>query len=113
MQELRAQIQAQIKLATTLRLVADQAYYCFNQNYPLTSVSYLENPNFQAGKNNIHLDCIDLAGDLDQLKKNIALFKKGKFGKGLADFEINDWDWMDENSKKVKAVTIFIYESSV
>jgi len=47
------------------------------------------------------------------LRKNIALFKKGKFGKGLADFEINEWDWIDQDKKKVKAVTIFIYETSV
>ena len=90
MQELRAQIQAQIKLAATLRNLADQA-----------------------GKNNIELEGLDLAGDLDQLKKNIAMFKKGKFGKGLAEFEINDLDWIDQNSRKVKAVTILIYETSV
>ena len=90
MQELRAQIQAQIKLAATLRAVADQA-----------------------GKNNIELEGLDLAGDLDELKRNIAMFKKGKFGKGLADFEIKDLDWIDQNSRKVKAVTILIYETSV
>ena len=67
----------------------------------------------QAGKNNIELEGLDIAGDLDELKKNIAKFKKGKFGKGLADFEINNLDWIDQNSRKVKAVTIFIYETSV
>lgn len=90
MQELRAQIQAQIKLAATLKQMADQA-----------------------GKNNIELEGLDIAGDLDELKKNIAKFKKGKFGKGLAEFEINNLDWIDQNSRKVKAVTIFIYETSV
>ena len=47
------------------------------------------------------------------MKKNIAKFKKGKYGGGLSDFEINDLDWIDQNSRKVKAVTIFIYETSV
>ena len=90
MSELRAQIQAQLKLAATLRQMADQA-----------------------GKNNIELEGLDIAGDLEDLKKNIAKFKKGKYGGGLADIEINDLDWIDQNSRKVKAVTIFIYESSV
>ena len=67
----------------------------------------------QAGKNNIELDGLDIAGDLDELKKNIAKLKKGKLGKGLlSDIEINDLDWYDKN-RKVKAVTIFIYETSV
>ena len=56
---------------------------------------------------------IDLAGDLESLKKNIAKFKKGKYGGGMSDFDINDLDWIDQNSRKVKAVTIFIYETSV
>ncbi len=46
------------------------------------------------------------------LKDNISKYKKGKFGKGLSDIEINDLDWI-ESGKKVKAVTIFIYETSV
>ena len=86
----RAQIQAQLKLAATLRQMADQA-----------------------GKNNIELEGIDIAGDLEDLKKNIAKFKRGKYGGGLSDIEINDLDWIDQNSRKVKAVTIFIYETSV
>lgn len=90
MQELRAQIQAQLKLAATLRQMADQA-----------------------GKNNIELEGIDIAGDLESLRKNIAKFKKGKYGGGLSDIEIKDLDWIDQNKRKVKAVTIFIYESSV
>ena len=55
----------------------------------------------------------DFAGDLDELKRNIAKFKKGKFGKGLSDIDIDDLDFIDANSRKVKAVTIFIYETSV
>lgn len=52
-------------------------------------------------------------GDLDQLKKNIAMFRKGKYAKGLSEFEINDLDWIDQSSRKVKAVTILFYETSV
>merc|ERR1712062_793113 len=89
MQELRAQIQAQIKLAATLKQMQDQA-----------------------GKD-IEFEGLDFAGDLDELKRNIAKFKKGKFGKGLSDIDIDDLDFIDANSRKVKAVTIFIYETSV
>merc|ERR1712088_1090468 len=49
MQELRAQIQAQIKLAATLKQMQNQA-----------------------GKNNIEFEGLDMAADLDELKKNIA-----------------------------------------
>lgn len=85
MQELRAQIQMQLKLAATLR---------------------------QMQANNIDLDGIDLGADMDALRANIAKFKKGKYGKGFADFDMDDLDWMD-GKKKVKAVTILIYETSV
>ena len=50
------------------------------------------------------------AGDMAALKANIAKYKKGM--KGLSDIEINDLDWI-ESGKKVKAVTIVIYETSV
>jgi len=46
------------------------------------------------------------------LKDNISKYKRGKYGKGLDDFEINDLDWI-EGGRKVKAVTIVIYETSV
>jgi len=87
MQELRAQIQAQLKLAATLKQMQDQA-----------------------GKN-IEFEGLDMAGDLEELKRNIAKFKKK--GKGFSDIEISDLDFMDQNSRKVKAVTILIYETSV
>ena len=66
-------------------------------------------PSFQ---NNIELEGIDIAGDLEELKKNIAKFKKGKY-KDFGDFGMDDLDWMDQNARRVKAVTIFIYETSV
>ena len=50
--------------------------------------------------------------DMEALKANIAKFKKGKWGQGFADFDMGDLDWID-GKKKVKAVTILIYETSV
>lgn len=81
MQELRAQIQAQLKLAATLR---------------------------QMGQQNIEMEGLDM--DLSTLRANIS--KLGKMGKGFGDLQIEDLDWI-ESGRKVKAVTIFIYESSV
>ena len=49
----------------------------------------------------------DLEGmdvDLDELRANLSKYKK--FG-----FNISDLDWIDER-KKIKAVTIFFYETS-
>ena len=44
--------------------------------------------------------------DMDQLRANLK-----KYGKG---FDLKDLDWMDaERRRKVKAVTIFFYETSV
>ena len=88
MQELRAQIQAQLKLAATLRQMADAA-----------------------GKNNLDLEGLDLEGDLAALKDNISKFKKG-YGGEFGDFDVDDLDWI-ESGKRVRAVTIFIYETSV
>jgi len=88
MQELRAQIQAQLKLADTLKKLGEQAE-----------------------KNNLALD-LDIGNDLSELKANLAKFKKGKHGKGLDDIDIEQLDWV-ENNKKVKAVTILIYETSL
>ena len=52
----------------------------------------------------------DLEGmdvDLDELRANLSKFRK--FGKG---FDVSDLDWLD-NRRKIKAVTIFFYETSV
>merc|ERR1719391_127813 len=64
MQELRAQIQAQLKLADTLKKLGEQA-----------------------DKNGLELD-LDIAGDMAALKKNLAKFKRGKHGAGLDDIDI-------------------------
>ena len=42
---------------------------------------------FISDKNGVPLD-IDIGGDLAELKKNLAKFKKGKHGKGLDDIDI-------------------------
>ena len=82
MQELRAQIQAQLKLAATLR---------------------------QMGQQNLEgMEGLDM--DLATLKANLS--KLGKLGAGFDDIDIDDLEWI-ESGKKVKAVTIYIYESSV
>ncbi|CAB4065370.1 KCNKN [Lepeophtheirus salmonis] len=70
MQELRAQIQAQLKLAAQLQKMGDK---------------------------DIDLEGIDL--DMDQLRKNIALMKKGKFGAGLSDIDIDNLDFLDGKRK--------------
>lgn len=88
MQELRAQIQAQLKLADTLKKLGEHA-----------------------DKNGLELD-LDIAGDMAALKKNLAKFKRGKHGSGLDDIDIEELDWV-ENNKKVKAVTILIYETAL
>ena len=83
---------------------------------------------FISDKNGVPLD-IDIGGDLAELKKNLAKFKKGKHGKGLDDIDIKELDFVSkitvifiivmfkkfqiENNKKVKAVTILIYETSL
>ena len=42
---------------------------------------------------NIEVD-LDLAGDLAQLKKNLAKLRKGKHGRGLGDILIEEIDWV-------------------
>ena len=72
----------------------------------------IKSSTFNCFQNNIEFEGIDIAGDLEELKKNIAKFKKGKYG-DFGDFGMDDLDWMDQNARRVKAVTIFIYETSV
>ena len=44
-------------------------------------------------KNGLPLD-LDIGGDLAELKKNLAKFKKGKHGKGLDDIDIEELDFV-------------------
>ena len=85
MQELRAQIQAQVKLAETLKKISDNA----------------ATQNIDIGAN--------IADDLEQLRSNLNKFKKSGLG-GEIDIDIEQLDWV-ENNKKVKA--FLIYETSV
>lgn len=86
MQELRAQIQAQLKLADTLKKISETAE-----------------------KNNVDLG-VSIAGDLEELKNNLDKFKKSGMGDEFDDVDIKTLDWVEDN-KKVKA--FFIYESSL
>jgi len=86
MQELRAQIQAQIKLAETLKKISENAE-----------------------KNDIDIG-VNITDDLEQLRNNLNKFKKSNLGEQLGDIDIEKLDWV-ENNKKVKAY--IIYESSV
>jgi len=86
MQELRAQIQAQIKLAETLKKLNDNAE-----------------------KNNIDIG-VNISDDLEQLRNNLNKFKRSNLGGDLADLDIEKLDWVEDN-KRVKA--FIIYESSV
>jgi len=86
MQELRAQIQAQVKLAETLKKLSDNA----------------ATQNIDIG--------VNISEDLEQLKSNLNKFKKSNMGGSLLDMDIQ-LDWVEDNNKKVKA--FIIYESSV
>ena len=46
----------------------------------------------------------------DELRAKLEKFKKSRFGK-FFDLDLDALDWM--NKRKVKAVTIFFYETSV
>jgi len=86
MQELRAQIQAQLKLADTLKKISEAAE-----------------------KNNVDIG-MNISGELDSLKKNLDKYKKSGMGEDFDDVDIQTLDWVEDN-RKVKA--FFIYESSL
>ena len=47
---------------------------------------------------NIEVD-LDLAGDLAQLKRNLAKLRKGRHGRGLGDILIEEIDWVGTQTK--------------
>ena len=51
---------------------------------------------FFLDKNGLPLD-LDMGGDLAELKKNLAKFKKGKHGKGLDDIDIEELNFVSNN----------------
>ena len=95
MQELRAQIQAQLKLADTIKKLGEQA----GLNSKVLQCIYC---NIFSEKNNLAID-LDLGSDLAELKANLAKFKKGKHGKGLDDIDIEQLDWV----RKLDSTLVF------
>jgi len=77
-------LQAQLKLADHLRKMAEQ------------------------GRD---LEGMDV--DLDELRRNLNRLKRGRFGAFLGDFDFDALDCWINNKRKVKAVTIFFYETSL
>jgi len=77
MQELRAQIQAQIRLAETLRKMGEQGA----------------------------LDP-EAAAELDKIKGKLAKYK-GKMGKGFDDLAVDELEWMDNNKNVKAITIIF------
>ena len=67
----------------------------------LTECWWKNYTTFMLDKNGVPLD-IDIGGDLAELKKNLAKFKKGKHGKGLDDIDIEELDFVS------KATVLFI-----
>ena len=103
MQELRAQIKAQVKLAETLKKLSDNAgmilvIIIFN----VMSKPFVATQNIDIG--------VNISEDLEQLKSNLNKFKNSNMGGSLLDMDIQQLDWVEDN-KKVKA--FIIYESSV
>ena len=95
MQELRAQIQVIMALFQYQYISLDK----------LQAQLKLADHLRKMGEQGRDLEGMDV--DLDELRANLSKYKK--FGKG---FDINDLDWLD-NRRKIKAVTIFFYETSV
>ena len=95
MQVLRAQIQAQLKLADTLKKLADHAGIDRKCLIPKTKAF--------SDKNGLPLD-LDIGGDLANLRKNLAKFKKGKHGKELDDIDIEELNFV--STKILKTILI-------
>ena len=54
---------------------------------------------------------MNIAGDLEDLKKNLDIYKASTKGAGeFDDIDVKQLDWVEDN-RKVKA--FFIYESSL
>lgn len=102
MLELRAQIQAQLKLADAIRRMTEHAE-----------------------RNGVELD-MDLQGNTDELKRLLEKAKRNGGLGGLAAFGDLDLDWVglkvytsvntpqiENQNRKVKSVAIFFYETSL
>ena len=123
MQELKAQIQAQMKLAETLKKLSDNAGTKCSIHLSVTDREGVELNSFKnkilwiflgsliwhflSEANNLDIG-INIADDLEQLRSNLNRFKKS--GMGDLDIDIEQMDWVEDN-RKVKA--FFIYETSL
>ena len=81
----RAQIHAQLKLADTLKKLGDHA--------GIGRKSLISKVKAFSYKNGLPLD-LDIGGDLADLKKNLAKFKRGKHGKELDDIDIEELNFV-------------------
>ena len=91
MQELRAQIQAQLKLADTLKKLGEQAGEVLEQG--ALALRDINTIMLKTERNNLALD-LDIGSDLAELKANLAKFKRGRHGAGLEDIDIEQLDWV-------------------
>ena len=103
MQELRAQIQVFFFAIHKIQffLVIVRVFHLDLFQAQLKLADHLR----KMGEQGKDLEGMDV--DLDELRANLSKFKK--YGKG---FDVNDLDWLDSR-RKIKAVTIFFYETSV
>jgi len=103
MQELRAQIQVFFLSIHKIQffLVIVRVFHLDLFQAQLKLADHLR----KMGEQGKDLEGMDV--DLDELRANLSKFKK--YGKG---FDVNDLDWLDSR-RKIKAVTIFFYETSV
>ena len=69
------------------------------RQFPILVQALVDVPSIHISENhNIEVD-LDLAGDLAQLKKNLAKLRKGRHGKGLGDILIEEIDWVGFGSR--------------
>ena len=103
MQELRAQIQVFFFAIHKIQffLVIVRVFHLDLFQAQLKLADHLR----KMGEQGKDLEGMDV--DLDELRANLSKFKK--YGKG---FDVYDLDWLDSR-RKIKAVTIFFYETSV
>ena len=101
MQELRAQIQVFFLKDSSIHKIHFFFVIAILFQAQLKLADHLR----KMGEQGKDLEGMDV--DLDELRANLSKFKK--YGKG---FDVNDLDWLDSR-RKIKAVTIFFYETSV
>ena len=104
MQELRAQIQVFFFVFIKSNFFSNRQSISSGWFYFQAQLKLADHLR-KMGEQGKDLEGMDV--DLDELRANLSKFKK--YGKG---FDVNDLDWLDSR-RKIKAVTIFFYETSV